>query len=125
MNRAETHYTTSKKELLAIVWGMKYFRPYLYWRKFNIVSDHKPLVWVVNVMDPGSRLMRWRIQLAEYEDEIVKKRGSQNTFSMIGSVGRVKGRTDIPDENRKTRFCISFMISHRWSEGNEQNLPCD
>jgi len=33
-------------------------------------SDHKPLVWVMNVKDPGSRLLRWRIQLAEYDYEI-------------------------------------------------------
>jgi hypothetical protein len=67
LNGAESHYTTSKKELLAIVWATKYFRPYLYGRRFKIVSDHKPLVWIMNVKDPGSRLMRWRIQLAEYD----------------------------------------------------------
>jgi len=64
-------------------------------------------VWVVNVKDPGSRLMRWRIQLAEYDYEIVHKRGSQNTnanaLSRIGSVGRVKARTDISDENTKKK----------------------
>ena len=27
LNRAETHYTTNEKELLAIVWATKYFRP--------------------------------------------------------------------------------------------------
>ena len=70
LNNAETHYTTSEKELLAIVWATKYFRQYLYGRKFKIVSDQKPLVWVMNVMDPGSRLLRWRIQLAEYDYEI-------------------------------------------------------
>ena len=44
LNNAETHYTTSEKELLAIVWATKHFRPYLYGRKFKIVSNHKPLV---------------------------------------------------------------------------------
>jgi hypothetical protein len=61
LNSAETHYNTSEKELLAIVWATKYFRPYLYGRRFKVVSDHKPLVWVMNVKDPGSQLMRWRI----------------------------------------------------------------
>jgi hypothetical protein len=58
--------------------------------------------------------MRWKIQLAEYDYEIVHKRGSQNTnanaLSRIGSVGKVKERTDIPDENTRNRFCISSMI---------------
>jgi len=65
LNSAENNYTTSEKELLAIVWATKHFRPYLYGRRFKVVSDHKPLVWVMNFKDPGSRLMRWRIQLAE------------------------------------------------------------
>ena len=116
MNRAEAYYTTSEKELLAIIWVTKYFRPYLYGLKFEIDNDHKPLVWVLNVKNPGSLLMQRRIQLAGYEYEIVHKRGSQNTnanaLSRIGSVGRVNGRTDIPDKNTKkrNRFCMSFMI---------------
>jgi hypothetical protein len=58
VNKAERNYTTSEKELLAIVWGIKHFRPYLYGRKFKIVSDHKPLLWIMNIKDPGSRLLR-------------------------------------------------------------------
>ena len=57
LNNAELHYTTSEKELHAIVWATKYFRPYLYGRKFKIVSDHKPLVWIMHDKDSGSRLM--------------------------------------------------------------------
>jgi hypothetical protein len=29
LNNAEKNYTTSEKELLAIVWGVKHFKPYL------------------------------------------------------------------------------------------------
>jgi hypothetical protein len=53
------------------VWGIKHFRPYLYGRKFKVVSDHKLLTWIMNVKDPESRLLRWRIQLAEYDYEVV------------------------------------------------------
>jgi len=66
-NKAEKNNSTGEKELAAIVWGVKHFRPYLYGRKFKTVSDHKPLTWIKSVKDPGSRLMRWHIQLAEYD----------------------------------------------------------
>ena len=100
LNKAESHYSTSEKELLAIVWATKYFRPYLHGRKFKIVSDNKPLVWIMNVKDPGSRLMRWRIQLAEYDYEIVHKSGIQNSnadaLSRIGSVSALGERKRFP-----------------------------
>ena len=87
-NKAEKNYSTVEKDLAAIVWGVKHFRPYLYGRKFKIVSDHKPLTWIMSVKDPGSRLMRWRIQLAEYDYETVYKPGVQNSNVMhcLGSV---------------------------------------
>ncbi len=115
LNKSEVHYTVSEKELLSIVWATKYFRPYLYGRRFKIVSDHKPLIWVMNVKDPGSRLMRWRIQLAEYDYEIVHKRGAQNTnadaLSRIGSVTKVEGQLDISDENEKREILYEFHDS--------------
>jgi hypothetical protein len=91
-NKAEKNYSTVEKELAAIVWGIKHFRPYLYGRKFKIVSNHKPLTWIMNVKDPGSRLMRWRIQLEEYDYEIVYKPGVQNSnadaLSRIGTLAK-------------------------------------
>jgi hypothetical protein len=39
-NKAEKGYNTVEKELAAIVWGIKYVRPYLYGRRFKVVSDH-------------------------------------------------------------------------------------
>jgi len=59
LNNAERNYPTVEKELLAIVWGCKYFRQYLYGRNFTIVTDHRPLTWIFSVKDPSSRLLRW------------------------------------------------------------------
>ena len=72
--------------------GIKHFRPYLYGRKFKVVSDHKPLTWIMSVKDPGSRLLRWRIQLEEYDYEDVYKPGKQNAnadaLSRISTLGK-------------------------------------
>lgn len=79
LNKAEGNYSTTEKELLAIIFAVKTFRPYLYGTKFFIVTDHRPLLWVMNVKDPGSRLVRWRLKLEEYQYEIVYKQGILNS----------------------------------------------
>ena len=67
LNETETKYSTIEKELLAIVWACKYFRPYLFGRKFYIYTDHRPLVWLFNLKEPNSKLVRWRLRLEEYD----------------------------------------------------------
>jgi hypothetical protein len=78
LNDSETRYSTIEKELLSIVWSTKYFRPYLYGRKFKIFTDHKPLQWLFSIKEPNSKLLRWRLKLEEYNYEIVYKKGTAN-----------------------------------------------
>ena len=79
LNNAEKNYSTTEKELLAIVWAVKYFRPYVFGTTFKVVTDHKPLLYVFNISDPGSRLTRFRLKLEEYNYEIIYKAGKKNT----------------------------------------------
>jgi hypothetical protein len=76
---AEKNYATIEQECLAIVWGIEQFKPYLYGRKFTITSDHNPLVYLENVAPKSKRLTRWSLELAEYDKEIIYKKGSSNT----------------------------------------------
>lgn len=78
LNDAETRYSPTERELLALVYAVKHFRPYVYGRKFTLVMDHKPLEWLNSVSDPTSRLMRWRLKLAEYDYQIKYKPGKRN-----------------------------------------------
>ena len=79
LNAHEQNYSTIEKELLAIVWAVKYFRPYLFGRKFKILTDHKPLQWLFSLKEPNSKLMRWRLKLEEYDYEIIYKKGKLNS----------------------------------------------
>ncbi|XP_076384553.1 uncharacterized protein LOC143263569 [Megalopta genalis] len=76
---AELNYSTIEKECLAIVYCVQHFRPYIYGRRFKLITDHRPLVWVNSVKDPTSRLLRWRLKLAEYEYQIIYKTGKSNS----------------------------------------------
>lgn len=78
LNTSEINYSTIEKELLAIVWATKYFRPYLFGRKFKIMTDHRPLQWVMNIKEPNSRLTRWRLRLSEYDFDVCYKPGKIN-----------------------------------------------
>lgn len=78
LNEHELNYSTIEKELLAIVWAVKYFRPYLFGRKFSIHTDHQPLQWLFSIKEPNSRLVRWRLKLEEFDFTIKYKKGANN-----------------------------------------------
>lgn len=81
LNKAEKNYPVIQKELTAIVWAVKYFRPYLFGRTFTIMTDHKPLVYLFGIKDPSSRLIKYRLILEEYDFKIVYVRGKENVIA--------------------------------------------
>ena len=78
LNTAEVRYDTYEKAALAIVYSVLHFRPYLYGRKFTLVTDHKPLLWFRTCKDGNARVLRWRLKLTEYEYDVVYKAGKAN-----------------------------------------------
>lgn len=79
LSPAEENYSTTEKELLAALFAIKHFRPYLFGRKFSLVTDHKPLVWLQNLKDPDSKLIRWRIKLNDFDYDVIYKPGKINS----------------------------------------------
>jgi len=41
LNKTEQNYSIIEKELLAIVYSVQFFRPYIYSKKFKLVTDHR------------------------------------------------------------------------------------
>lgn len=80
-NDLEKNYSTIEKQLLAIVSATKYFRLYLFEKKINIITDHKPLEWLFSLKNPNFKLLRWRIILEEYNYKIIYKKDKFNTNS--------------------------------------------
>lgn len=101
LNPAERHYATVKKECLAIIFGVRRFRPYIYGRKFLIVTDHRPLIWLKEISKPESILTRWRLELEEYEYEIKHKSGLRN--SNADALSRILPPQSIVNVNIVTR----------------------
>ena len=72
-------YSTSEKELLAIVFSVEHFHHYLFGHEFKIYSDHQPLIWINKTEKLSSRLNRWKIPLENYDSEILYKTGKENS----------------------------------------------
>jgi hypothetical protein len=68
-----------------------------------------------NFKDPELRLLRWRIQLAEYDYDITYRRRSQNAnagaLSRIGTVSKEDDQSDELNEDRRKQILYEFHDS--------------
>ena len=69
---AERNYSQLEKEGLSCVYGIKYFHDYLFGHRFELITDHKPLLGLLKEDRPTSsqasaRIKRWSLFLSSYE----------------------------------------------------------
>nr|GFB85774.1 reverse transcriptase domain-containing protein [Tanacetum cinerariifolium] len=78
MTEAQIPYTTTEKEMLAVVYAFEKFRPYLVLSKSIVYTDHSALKYLLNKQDAKPRLLRWVLLLQEFNITILDKKGSEN-----------------------------------------------
>ncbi|GJU78750.1 reverse transcriptase domain-containing protein [Tanacetum coccineum] len=78
MTDAQAHYTTTEKELLAVVYAFEKFRPYLVLSKTIVYTDHSALKYLLAKQDAKPRLLRWILLLQEFDVIIRDKKGAKN-----------------------------------------------
>ena len=75
---AQINYTTTKKELLAVVFALEKFHPYILGSKIIIYTDHAALKYLLSKKEAKPRLIRWELLLQKFDLEIKDKKGSKN-----------------------------------------------
>ncbi|GJW62393.1 reverse transcriptase domain-containing protein [Tanacetum coccineum] len=78
LNNAQYNYTTTEKELLAVVFSFDKFRPYLILSKTIVHTDHSALKYLFSKQDAKPRLIRWVLLLQGFDIKIKDKRGAEN-----------------------------------------------
>ena len=110
--QAEQNYSTTERECLALIEGIRKFQPYLHGRKFTVHTDHNALQWLMNITSPVGRLARWALLLQQYNFDVVYRPGK--THGNADGLSRrhyekcelyVIKRRDTPDVHDKIYVC--------------------
>nr|GFB27835.1 DNA-directed DNA polymerase [Tanacetum cinerariifolium] len=78
MNQAEMNYTTTEKEMLAVVYAFKKFRSYLIMNKSIVYTDHSALKYLFTKKDAKVRFLRWILLLQEFDFKVIDTKGAEN-----------------------------------------------
>ena len=78
LTAAERNYVQIEKEALSLIFGVRKFHQYVYWRAFTLITDHKPLNTILGPkkgISPlaAARLQRWALLLSAYHYQIEYK----------------------------------------------------
>ena len=112
LNQSERNYDIVEKEGLAIFWGITRLRSFLLGRKFIVHSDHRPLQYLFNNEKCAPKILRWKLQLQEYNFEVNYCKGSENKvadcLTRINVIDHIDGETFISETER---FSLSSFSS--------------
>ena len=80
LTETERRYSQVEKEALALVYGCTSFHDYLWGQKFELITDHKPLLGLFSAdkqisVQASGRIQRWGLILQAYNFDLLHKSG--------------------------------------------------
>nr|GEX23453.1 reverse transcriptase domain-containing protein [Tanacetum cinerariifolium] len=75
---AESNYTTTKKEMLAVVYAFEKIQSNLIMNKCIVHTDHSALKYLFAKKDAKARLLRWVLLLQEFDFDVIDNKGAGN-----------------------------------------------
>ena len=81
LNEAQRNYTTTEKELLAVVYALDKFHAYLIGSDIVIFTNHSALKYPLTKKNTKARLIRWVLLLQEFNLQIRDKKGVENVVA--------------------------------------------
>ena len=126
-NEAQENYSTTEKEMLAIVFSCERFRPYILGSHIIVHTDHAAIKYLMSKKEPKPRLIRWVLLLQEFDMEIKDKKGYDNVIAdHLSRLEKNKVEEEeaeltenFPDEKL---FKLSFQLP--WYADIMNYLPC-
>ena len=76
----ESDYSTTQLECLAVVWAVENFAPFLWGKRFSLITDHSALVSLfrMEVTALKGQMARWVLRLSPFDFQVFHRAGQQN-----------------------------------------------
>ena len=121
-SKARSQYSTTKRELLAIVNSPRHFKHYLLGGKFQIVTDHRVLQWLHNSKEPYGLKARWLEKVTAYGYDIVHRSGK--SIGHVDSMSRIRRKNATTDHvNVPTRGAEAKHPTQNNNEASDIEWP--
>nr|GEW81517.1 reverse transcriptase domain-containing protein [Tanacetum cinerariifolium] len=113
MTDAESNYTTTEKEMLAVVYAFKKFRSYLIMNKSIVYTDHSALKYLFAKKDAKARLLRWVLLLQEFDFKVLHTKGAENLAANHLSQNPYENMLDLKEINETFPLETLSMVTFR------------
>lgn len=122
LSKAEKNYPQVQREALALVFALKKFHRYIYGRKFELRTDHKPLLSIFGSKEgipvyTASRLQRYALILLAYDFTI--KYIDTKSFAYADFISRLIETHERPDED----IVIATTVAGSLANVKNENAP--
>ena len=81
LDKHQKRYSTIEKEALGLLLAVRAFSVYFGSTPVKVYTDHNPLVFIQKMANYNQKLLRWCLELQQYNIEIVHRSGKDNFFA--------------------------------------------
>ncbi|MGL5709061.1 MAG: pol polyprotein, partial [Aeromonas sp.] len=98
LNDAQSRYSATQLELLAVIETLRHFKHYLIHKRFLLKTDHEALLALNHTKNRNSMLFRWSLLLSDFDFDIEHIKGENNPADILSRLNAIS-TTQCPNKS--------------------------